>query len=1332
MTFLYNEAYLQVLGSPKHPRALGSPASKVLAEIWDVCGPVADQVFRNGEASFVDDMRLFVDRGNFLEETFYSFSYSPIRDESGAVAGLFCPSIDVTPKVLNARRLRTVSALTGNSLVEKTTANACAIAGSILSNNPEDVPFALLYLADAENRAASLEQIVGTFGSDVAKTIDLTSDATESTWPIAKVFRTAQRQIVSTGHIPGLPADAANQPVVNAVMLPVVSRGERRPYGVLVAGINPCRPIDADHLTFFDLVAGQVAAAIQNARAMEREKKRADMMRLFANAELEIEQRRHTEDLLRQSELRFREMIDALPAAIYTTDAEGRLTYFNPASVQLSGRVPELGVDPWSVAWKLVQPDGTSLPPAEDPMARALREGRIGRGEEYIGERPDGSRFWFTSYPSPFRDAEGRITGGINMLVDVTDRKEAEEALRGSDERVRGVFESSAIGVAILTMGTRFLRANRAFCTITGYSEEDLRTFDCYRLTHPDDLAPMQKEVARLMRGEISTFVLEQRYFASDGRTIWVNNCVSAMRDREGRPGYLIALCEDVTTRIQAEAALRESEERFRAIVETTPECVKLVAADGTLLHMNSSGLAILGASSAGSVIGGSVYDLVAPEFREAFRSFNEMVCSGERGSLEFDIITLKGDRRHMDTRAAPLRRPDGTVAQLAITRDVTERKGTEQAIWLLGAIVDSSDDAIISKDLNGVIMSWNRSAELLFGYTAEEAVGKPVTLIIPPDRLDEEPGILSRLKRGERVNHFETVRRRKDGTLLDISLTISPVRDAQGKIIGASKIARDISERRRAEKAIQALNAQLTAELSAMTRLQKLSTRLVLEGDLTESLGEIVDAGLEITGANMGNIQLFEDDGFRIVSHCGFGEPFAEFFNRGCDGDATCGMALKRGERIIVEDVAESPVFAGTRDRLMLLTAGARAMQVTPLLSRSGHFLGIFSTYYHTPHRPNARELRLLDLLSRQAADLIERTRAASALCESEARFRQLADSMPQMVWTARPDGYTDYYNERWYEFTGYGRDRFGDDSFATLLHPEDLARCLAIWHERVTTGRPYQIEFRFWDRDENRWRWFMGRALPVRDDGKIVKWFGTWTDIDEQKRVEDELRRANLDLEQFAYSASHDLQEPLRTIKIYGELLTRRYSNRLDGQASEFLDYLRTGASRMEMLVRDLLAYTQVTKLDAPIAATDANATLSATLADLSSAIAESAARVTYDPLPAVQVHSTHLKQLFQNLVGNAIKYRDPERKPVVHVSAEQHAACWVFSVRDNGIGIEPEYKEQIFGLFKRLHTGDQYSGTGLGLAICHRIVERYQGRIWVESDFGQGSAFFFEIPV
>jgi PAS domain S-box-containing protein len=531
-------------------------------------------------------------------------------------------------------------------------------------------------------------------------------------------------------------------------------------------------------------------------------------------------------------------------------------------------------------------------------------------------------------------------------------------------------------------------------------------------------------------------------------------------------------------------------------------------------------------------------------------------VCSGQKGSLEFEMVGLTGQRRYMETNAAPLRYTNGTTVQLATTHDITERRQAERAALLLSAIVDSSDDAIISKDLNGVITSWNKSAERLFGHTAEEAIGQTVAdLLIPEDGQEEEPEILARLRRGERVDHFETLRKRKDGSLVDISLTISPIKNRQGVLIGASKIARDITESKRYQK----------------------------------------------------------------------------------------------------------------------------------------------------------------------------------RLIESEAWFRRLADSMPQMVWTARSDGYVDYYNERWYQFTGFNREPGGDTSWESILHPDDIQRTHDTWHASVQSGEPFSIEYRFRDRRENRWRWFIGRALPVRDgSGTIVKWFGTCTDIDEQKRTEEQLRRANQDLEQFAFSASHDLQEPLRGVKIYSELLAKRYESKLDGDGLKFIKFLTSAATRMERLVRDLLTYTQVAGFDGPQEVSDANEALKIALANLAVSIAASGAQITTDPLPSLPVSSTHLQQLFQNLIGNAIKYRSLERSPAVHVTAEQQNAHWVFSIADNGIGIDPEYKENVFGLFKRLHRSDEYSGTGIGLAICQRIVDRYHGRIWVESEPGRGSTFRFTLPV
>jgi len=208
--------------------------------------------------------------------------------------------------------------------------------------------------------------------------------------------------------------------------------------------------------------------------------------------------------------------------------------------------------------------------------------------------------------------------------------------------------------------------------------------------------------------------------------------------------------------------------------------------------------------------------------------------------------------------------------------------------------------------------------------------------------------------------------------------------------------------------------------------------------------------------------------------------------------------------------------------------------------------------------------------------------------------------------------------------------------------------------------------------------------------------------------------------------------VQEPLRTIKIYSELLADNLSTVIEGETAEFLEFLRSGATRMEMLVRDLLAYTQVTRIDAPLDEVDTNDALAEVIENLRGAITENGASITFDTLPSVRAQKTHIRQLLQNLIGNAIKYRSEDRAPQVHIGAEREHGYWLFTVRDNGIGIQPEFKEQIFGLFSRLHNADRYDGTGIGLAICQRIVERYHGRIWVESEPGSGSEFYFTLPV
>ncbi len=268
-------------------------------------------------------------------------------------------------------------------------------------------------------------------------------------------------------------------------------------------------------------------------------------------------------------------------------------------------------------------------------------------------------------------------------------------------------------------------------------------------------------------------------------------------------------------------------------------------------------------------------------------------------------------------------------------------------------------------------------------------------------------------------------------------------------------------------------------------------------------------------------------------------------------------------------------------------------------------------------------------------------------------------------------------------------------------------------------------------------------GREIPIDDSaapigggiGGVVLIF---RDVTERRRQEKAtemgrltLERSNQELQQFAYAASHDLQEPLRNITIYTQLLGQRYRGKLDKDADEFIEFAVNGAARMEMLLKDLLAYTQASAVgEQEIPPADLNCALQSVLSNLQTAIGESGAIVTSEALPSVPILDVHAQQIFQNLIGNAIKYRG-EEDPRIHVSSERDGKEWIFRVADNGIGIEPQYKERIFGLFKRLHTVDKYAGTGIGLAICQKLVQRYGGRIWVESEVGAGSTFYFSLP-
>ena len=655
----------------------------------------------------------------------------------------------------------------------------------------------------------------------------------------------------------------------------------------------------------------------------------------------------------------------------------------------------------------------------------------------------------------------------------------------------------------------------------------------------------------------------------------------------------------------------------------------------------------------------------------------------------------------------------------LAEAADATDLTRAEEIRLRYAAIVESSDDAIIAKTLDGVISAWNAAAERMFGYTEHEALGQPITMIIPPDLHEEEYEILRRLRAGERIDHYETVRVTKAGEYIDVSLTISSLRDPAGRIVGFSKIARDITKAKQAGAALQQSEQRLTREVAGAKTLQSISTRLISQSTSESLYDAILGAAMELMASDAASVQMLATDhtSLKLLAWTDFHPDSAAFWQRVEVGaGSTCSKALSDNERIVVADIEACEFMVGTPDQQEYRRSGIRAVQSTPLRSRTGRPLGMLSTHWRTPQTPTEDDFRFFDVLARQAADFIERTLAEEALRESEERFRLIANTAPVMIWMSGTEEEITYLNQTWLDYAGRPLDAAVEKLRAMVLHPDEAERCRQVYEKAFEQREPFQLEHRL-RRHDGEYRWVVTAGVPrYHADGSFVGYIGTSVDITERKLAEAALASQKLieaheeEKTRIARELHDDISQRITLLGMHLGILKQS----LPASATD----LEQEIGEMDRQIGDLAADIQALShaLHSPkLELIGLKAAVAGFCEELSNRH-DVTIDVLFENIPEALPPeiSLCLYRVLQEALQNVLKHSGSRR---AHVSLTGQVNTINLTVKDSGPGFDPH---------------EALRGPGLGLTSMKERLKVVGGQLSIHSQPGHGTTIHAVAPL
>ncbi len=880
------------------------------------------------------------------------------------------------------------------------------------------------------------------------------------------------------------------------------------------------------------------------------------------------------------------------------------------------------------------------------------------------------------------------------LEAEIAARKEMEEALRVSETNYRELVENANSIIIKMDQNGILTFVNDFAQKFFGYAREEYIGMNMMTLIPPSECTGRNlQEMADAIRRNPDDYIENiNQNIRKNGERVWISWRNKGIRDSHGNIVGNLGIGQDITELKRAEESLRESEARFRVAQDMSPDGFTILEpvrdkkgliVDFIWLYENAA-IARLNGTDPDAVIGKRLLNLF-PGIRGT-RIFETYVEVAETGKPVVIEEMRKGETlapTWLRLAVVPMR---NSIAIL--TEDITEKKLEAENVKIVMqrfySVLSNMFGAVLLVTNEGVIEFANQAFSEMFhlkespdelnDLTAEEMLSKI------RDNYPKSDEAIARIR--EIISHGQPVR----GEEVAMSHGRTSLRDyipiaVNGKNYGRFWHFSDITEIKRTEKALRETEAHF---------------RLALRNAPVSVA--IQDRDLRYTWVYNQRNALLEV----IV-----GKRDNEIFT---PEEATHITALKK--RVLDEDIE-------LREQMWFNRPGGRIfldVYWEPVHDEKGKVIGVGQTTV------NMTAIKM----------------AEEALKRSEKDLREIADAMPQLIWISTPEGRTYYLNKRREEFPDLILQDSGYWDWHAVVHPEDIAASEIARQKAITYGTLNQVEHRFKQRDGS-YRWKLSRGVPIKDDeGKVIKWIGTTTDINDLKQAEQEsklhsmqLEDANRELESFSYSVSHDLRAPLRAIDGFSRMLLKSEQN-LDQETSRRIQVIRENAVKMDRLITDLLYLSRSSR--APLAKNriDMDRLVKEIWKEQVSANPDRNMELKMVELPGAVGDEALVRQVLSNLLANAVKFTRHRKKAIIEVGEEAKAKENIYYVRDNGTGFDMKYYDKLFGVFQRLHAESEYEGTGVGLAIVQRIIHRHSGRIWAEGEVGKGAAFYFSLPV